>query len=265
MTDEAGYGVLTDAQWADLAPLIEPCRPPHKTEHKNLRRTIEAIVWRHENGAKWRSIPPHLGPWWMAAQTFIRWSRHDVWERLLELAQQRDGIKLGMAFLDGTTIRAHQKAAGAVKKGESSAQRDKREALGRSRGGFSTKASVIVDSSGRAIGFALAPGQAHELPMAPVLLSFLTAVALWIVADRGYSSHAFRRLIWSLGSRPAIPTKRNEAPVACPSWIYTNRNLVERFWSRVKEWRAVATRYEKTERSFMGVLCMAATMDWLKA
>jgi transposase len=122
-----------------------------------------------------------------------------------------------------------------------------------------------VDGSGRAIGFALAPGQANELPMAPVLLSFLTAVALWIVADRGYSSHALRMLIWSLGSHPAIPTKRNEAPVACPPWIYTNRNLVERFWSRVKEWRAVATRYEKTERSFMGVLCMAATMDWLKA
>ena len=156
-------------------------------------------------------------------------------------------------------------------KGGSSAQRDQREALGRSRGGLAvtcrqpTKASVIVDGSGRAIGFALAPGQANELPMAPVLLSFLTIVALWIVADRGYSSHALRMLIWSLGSRPAIPTRRNEAPVACPPWIYQNRNLVERFWSRVKEWRAVATRYEKTERSFMGVLCMAATMDWLKA
>src|SRR3954447_20146507 len=61
MTDETGYGVLTDAQWADLAPLIEQCRPAHKAEHVNLRRTIEAIVWRHDNGAKWRSIPPHLG------------------------------------------------------------------------------------------------------------------------------------------------------------------------------------------------------------
>ena len=52
----------------------------------------------------------------MAAQTFIRWSHHGAWERLLELAQQRDGLKLGMAFLDGSTIRAHQKAAAAVKK-----------------------------------------------------------------------------------------------------------------------------------------------------
>jgi transposase len=118
MTAETGYGVLTDAQWAALALLIAQCRPLHKTEHKNLRRTIEAIIWRHENGAKWRSIPPHLGPWWMAAQTFNRWSHHGVWDRLLELAQQRTGFQLGMAFLDGTTIRAHQKAAGAAKKGD---------------------------------------------------------------------------------------------------------------------------------------------------
>ena len=101
--------------------------------------------------------------------------------------------------------------------------------------------------------------------MAPGLLNCLTALALWIVADRGYSSHALRMLIWSLGARPAIPAKRNEAAVACPPWIYTNRNRVERLWARWKEWRAVATRYETTERSFMGVLCMAATMDWLKA
>jgi|tagenome__1003787_1003787.scaffolds.fasta_scaffold19702071_2 transposase len=117
MREEPGYGVLTDAQWDVLAPLIEQCRPAHKTEHANLRRTIEAIVWRHDNGAKWRAIPPHLGPWWMAAQTFNRWSQHGVWEHLLELAQQRDGLKLGMVFLDGSTIRAHQKAAGAAKKG----------------------------------------------------------------------------------------------------------------------------------------------------
>jgi transposase len=70
--------------------------------------------------------------------------------------------------------------------------------------------------------------------MAPVLLSFLAALARWIVADRGYSSHAFRMLIWGLGSRPAIPAKRNEAPVACPPWIYNNRNLVERCWSRLE-------------------------------
>ena len=108
------------------------------------------------------------------------------------------------------------------------------------------------------------PGQAHELPLAPLLLTLLSMIPAWIVADRGYASHAFRDLIWDLGARPAIPAKRNEADLACPLWIYHNRNRVERLWARLKEWRAVATRYEKTACSFMGVLCMAATMDWIK-
>ena len=108
--------VLTDEQWAALEPLVEACRPHAKVPPSNLRRTVEAILWRCTNGAKWRAIPTDLGPWWMAAQTFIRWARLGVWERLLDLAQAR-GVALGMTFLDGTSIRAHAKAAGAAKKG----------------------------------------------------------------------------------------------------------------------------------------------------
>src|SRR6476619_638312 len=108
--------ILTDAQWAELAPLIEQCRPHAKVPPSNLRRTISAILWRHTNGAKWRSIPAELGPWWMAAQIFIRWARLGVWARLLLLAQER-GVQLGMTFLDGTSVRAHHKAAGAARKG----------------------------------------------------------------------------------------------------------------------------------------------------
>lgn len=123
---------------------------------------------------------------------------------------------------------------------------------------------MIVDGAGRALGFALAPGQAHELPLAPDLLKILPEVPGWIVGDRGYASHAFRQRIWDLGARPAVPAKRNETPLACPDWICDNRTLVERFWARMKEWRAIATRYEKTANSFMGVLCLKAALDWIK-
>lgn len=123
---------------------------------------------------------------------------------------------------------------------------------------------MIADGAGRAIAFRLAPGQAHELPQAVPLLERLPGVPRWIVADRGYTSHAFRQHIWDLGARPAIPPQRREAPVACPGWIYRNRHRVENLWARLKEWRAVATRYEKTARSFMGVLCLAAALDWLR-
>jgi len=108
--------VLTDEQWAALEPLVEAARPKGKTRPRDLRRTLEAIVWRHRNGATWRAIPAELGPWWRAAQLFIRWAELGAWRRLLETAQGR-GVELGMAFLDGTSIRAHPKAAGAPKKG----------------------------------------------------------------------------------------------------------------------------------------------------
>ncbi len=68
-----------------------------------------------------------------------------------------------------------------------------------------------------------------------------------------------------MGARPAIPPQRHEAPVACPEWIDNNRNRVERLWARLKEWRAVATRYEKTATSFAGVLYLATALDWLKS
>ena len=116
MADGNGREVFTDAAWAIWEPLIEEVRPHGKTPPKDLRRTISAVFWRHRNGAKWRSIPAELGPWWLAAQLFIRWAKRGVWERLLELVQRR-GIALGMTFLDGTTVRAHQKAAGAKKGG----------------------------------------------------------------------------------------------------------------------------------------------------
>jgi transposase len=114
--------MLTDVQWTMLEPLVEACRPHAKVSPSDLRRTMSAILWRHENGAKWRALPAELGPWWMAAQTFIRWAWLGVWERLLNLVQER-GVQLGMTFLDGTNVRAHQKAAGAAEKGLSSSTR----------------------------------------------------------------------------------------------------------------------------------------------
>jgi transposase len=109
--------MLSDDQWALLEPLIEACRPKGKTPPQDLRRTLSAILWRHQNGAKWRAVPEELGPWWRAAQIFIRWARAGVWERLLNLVQAC-GVELGMVFLDGTSVRAHQKAAGARRKGD---------------------------------------------------------------------------------------------------------------------------------------------------
>jgi transposase len=123
---------------------------------------------------------------------------------------------------------------------------------------------VIADGAGRAVAFALVPGQAHELPHAVPSLACLPEVPLWMVADRGSGSHAFRQHIWDLGARPAVPNKRSETPVACPDWAYASRRLVAKLGARLKESRAVVNRYEKTARSFLGVLHLAAALGWLR-
>ena len=123
---------------------------------------------------------------------------------------------------------------------------------------------MICDGRGRAIAFALGPGQAHELPMAYGLLARLPSIPRHVVCDRGYAGHAFREHIWALGSRPTIPPRRTDPDVRCDDYIYRNRNVVERLWGRLKEWRAVATRYEKTAHSFAAVLQLAATFDWIE-
>jgi transposase len=205
--------VLADQQWSVLEPLLNEARPWAARPIRQFRRTIEAIVWRQQNGAKWRAIPAELGPWWMAAQTFIRWAQRGVWERVHRLVQEQRGLELGMAFLDGTVIRAHQKASGARKQDRTPEANAEAQALGRSRGGYGTKGHVLADAGGRAVAFVLTPGQAAELPQAEGLLAFLPGTPVWTVADRGYSSHALRAAIRELGSTPAIPTRKNEAPV----------------------------------------------------
>jgi transposase len=257
------YGVLSNTAWAALAPLIEALRPHGKTQPEKLRRNIEAIIWRHQNGAKWRAIPLEPAPWSRACQCFNGWTHHGVRERLPGLTQsEAGGPALGLRFLDGSTIRAHRCAAGVRKAGRSGAERDAEAALGRSRGGYGTKAMALVDSHGHAVAFHLAAGQVHEAPLAEALLDAVALDApLWVVGDEGHSSAAIRARIRGMGAKPAIPSTSNEAPARCPHWIHRHRNEVERPWARLKEWRAVATRYEKPAGSFLGVLCLLATTE----
>ena len=125
--------VISDERWAVLEPWLTEVRPWAARPIHDLRRTIAAIVWRHDHGAEWRSLPWERGPWWRAAQTFIRWSKLGVWERLLRRVQERRGLARGMVFLDGTVIRAHHKAAGDRKEGRTREDRAAVQALGRAR------------------------------------------------------------------------------------------------------------------------------------
>ena len=104
---------LTDEEWAALKGALDAVRSPRRRPMKDERQTVEAVVWRLRNGAKWRAVPPELGPWARAAHLHIRWSKLGVWERAFEYLREMEHAALAEVMLDGTSVRAHQKAAGA--------------------------------------------------------------------------------------------------------------------------------------------------------
>lgn len=101
---------------------------------------------------------------------------------------------------------------------------------------------------------------------APTLLAAVVCLGLVrrVVCDRAYSSRAWRDLISEVGAEPVVPANRTHPVVPYDRAAYRRRHHVEQAWGRLKEWRAVATRYEKTAESFLGVLYVAGAMDWIK-
>jgi transposase len=110
---------LTDDQWAALAPHLPLQRAATGRPAKDHRTVVEAIVWRLRTGAPWRDLPERYGPWQSVYTRFRRWQRAGVWERVLATLQaEADAageLDWSLHFLDGSTVRAHQHAAGAKK------------------------------------------------------------------------------------------------------------------------------------------------------
>jgi len=105
--------VLSDAEWLALSSALAEVRSGTGRPFVDERSTVEAVVWRLRNGARWRALPAEFGPWWRAAQLHHRWSRMGIWGRLLGLLREKGRPDLAEVLMDATSIRAHQKAAGA--------------------------------------------------------------------------------------------------------------------------------------------------------
>ena len=112
---------LTDEQWETLEPLLPPQRPATGRPAKDHRTVLNGILWILRTGAPWRDLPERYGPWQTVYSRFRRWREAGIWERLLRALQTEaahDGTLDGsLSMIDGSTIRAHQQAAGAPKKG----------------------------------------------------------------------------------------------------------------------------------------------------
>ena len=141
---------------------------------------------------------------------------------------------------------------------------ERSQAIGRSRGGRTTKIHALTDACCRPIAFLLTRGQVADCIAADELLDGLLSAQI-LHGDKGYDSNAVRRKIESKGAVPNIPPKTKRRWKNCFSpWLYRHRNAIERMFGRLKDFRRIATRYDRLARNFLAAVCLAATLCyWL--
>jgi transposase len=244
--------MLSDAQWTKLCQLmLSSGRVYNKREHRN---TLEGILYRARTGCPWRDVPAEFGNWNTIFRRFNLWSRkgvlHCIFKCLSRLADSE------WLFLDGSIVRAHQHSSGAASEEE--------QAIGRSRGGLTTKIHLSVDSGGLPVHFELSGGQVHDVTHAQSLVTHSPRSAT-VTADKGYDSEPLRAQIRLQGATPNIPRKQNsKVGNADMDWsLYRYRHLVENAFAKLKQFRAIATRYDKLQRNFASLIALVFSMMWL--
>jgi transposase len=136
------------------------------------------------------------------------------------------------------------------------------EAQGRSRGGLSTKIHAAVDSLGNPVRIIITAGQTSDYQKAEDLITGFQAD--YIIADKGYDSDAFVLAITSTGAQAVIPPRSNRKELRdYDDILYKERNLVERFFQKLKNYRRIATRYERLAKNYISMLLLVSTIIWL--
>nr|WP_244291532.1 IS5 family transposase [Streptomyces subrutilus] len=276
---------LTDAQWARIEPLLPDRTPKRGGRWRDHRQVIDAIAFKFQTGSQWVHLPERYGNWRGVYNRLRMWAVDGTWERVFTtLVAQADADEDldWVVSVDSTIVRAHQHAAGARKKGAPAGEPGD-HAIGRSRGGLTTKIHLAADAHCRPLAFVLTAGQAGDAPAFAHVMARLRVPRRrgrprtrpdMVLADKAYSSRAIREHLRKRGIRAVIPVpadqqghrkrrgSRGGRPPAFDREAYKQRNTVERCINRLKQWRGIATRYEKTATIYLAGLHVAGIFLW---
>lgn len=308
-------GDLSDAEWERLGPFL-PVSNGRCGRWRDHRQVINGILHRVRTGVQWRDLPERYGPWKTVYERHRLWSADGTWEHLLQevqaAADSAGEIDWDVA-VDSTIMRAHQHAAGArtTSPPAPAAQNGRRtdrtagripvaeparppggggeagEAVGRSRGGFTTKLHLSAEGRCRPLSLIVTPGQRADCTQLQPVLEKIRVPRPGpgrprkkpdsLAADKEYSNGPCRQYLRRRGIRHTIPEKsdsqaarlrkgsRGGRPPAFDKDRYKKRNTVERTINKLKQSRAVATRYDKRGYVFLGTVAVAATVLWLRS
>ncbi|WP_234422032.1 IS5 family transposase [Streptomyces sp. CB00316] len=252
---------------------------------RDHRVVFDAIAWKFQTGSQWIHLPERYGNWKGVYNRLRMWAFDGTWKRgftALVAQAYADEDRTWAVSVDSTIVRAHQHAAGARPRG-APGRRAADHAIGRSRGGLTTKVHLAADSHCRPLAFHLTAGQVGDAPSFAHVMACLRVPRRRgrprtgpdvVLADKAYSSRAIREHLRKRGIRAVIPVpadqrshrlhrgSRGGRPPAFDREAYEQRNTVERCINRLKQWRGIATRYEKTATIYLAGLHAAGIFLW---
>jgi transposase len=206
-----------------------------------------------KTGARWRDCPVEYGPCTTIYNRFNRWSKQGVWEDVFYVLSGSSGV-ISTTSADSTSVKAHRSAR--CKRG------DFVNTIGRWRGGRTTKNHALTADLGRPIALCLTPGQAHDLTGVGNLLARISTPRR-LVADRAYDAKRLRDWLSARGCEavtPPYPTRKH--PHSYDKAAYRARNVVERMFCRLKDFRRLATRYDKRADTFLSAAFLVTAVVW---
>jgi transposase len=246
---------IEEANWEKILDFLKGIKGLHTKNENSLRRFIEAIWFVARGGCQWRLLPSYYGDWRAIHRRFKRWSDRGIWGDLMEYSHPNPDMEVLM--IDATIVRAHSCASGYRKNSQD------QEALGRSKGGFTTKIHTLVDALGNPLRFILSPGQKHDITQAQILTEDISDTIL--IADKAYDCDAFVDYLHAKGCSSVIPPKSNRKnPRGYDEYLYKERHLIECFFNKMKHYRRVFSRFDKSSGVFLGFLNFVGALIWLK-
>ena len=234
--------------------LIKDLLPPERSGKpgnpwRSHRQVINGILWVLRTGVPWRDAPERYGPWKTLYDRYLRWSKDGTWKRILDALQAK-------------------------------ARSLEQQALGRSRGGFSTKIHVLCEGQGMPIVIRVTAGQCHDSTQAAALLD---GVCIGggpdeqprchfdkTGGDKAYDHNNVRQTVEAHASQPVIAHRKlpnGQYPERAQNFdkeTYRRRNVVERLIAKLKEYRRIATRYEKLAVTYLSTVIIGCIRIWMR-